>query len=1573
MNLLRPRREKLHKLLLNLAFIFMPLVTIGYASLQTALNVNADITNGVYSTLMEHDDVTTTTFGKEIARSSFESITIVDDIVIPLNAIDSWDVSDNHSGLVMAWYTDVDNDNQYELYIGQYAGVIANTNSQSAFSNFVNVTEINLNGFITSEVENMNSMFYKAGFNSPSFVINDLDLFNTSNVTNMFRMFYQAGNNATNFDISGVSEFDTSSVNIMSQMFYSAGSHATNFNIDLSEWETGEVISMSNMFQYSGYYSSTWSIGDLSEWDTSNVISMNNMFNGAGYSAAEFDMDYFGEWDTENVTNMNSMFYDCAKVKKLDISSFDMSGATDVTNMLGNMSSLKELVTPDVYPNSTIILTNTMYDSSMNSYSSLTSSSPTQTLLKAAYTVSFDKTSGTGTMNDQLILCNTATNLNANTFTKVGYYFKEWNTYSNGAGDTYANQASVTNLGAPGSTVHLYAMWEEDAAYFAGSYSNSIFANVTDVTNITAVEKFTGSSSVVQTLINNNTAVRIDNGATERKIYAWNDNGTIYWWTDAYTVYMNDYAHLLFSGLTNATSIDVSGINTSKVTNMSGAFGNTGQNATELTITGLDTWNTSSVTNMNRMFNNVSSVKNLDLSSFDMSSVTNVDYMLNGINSLVTLKTPSTYSSLNVTLPKTMYDSSRNAYTVIGSGTPTNTMLYAGYTISFNANGGSGGQSSDVVGIYSLSMPTISTTTPTKEGYTFQGWYDNATGGTQYYTAAGGSARTWDKTNNTTLYAQWSINNPTTPTITGGATKVYNYEDTTLTCASSTTYATGANKYYEFGYSTTSGGTVTWLGSPSTTATLSIGKAAYLGTRYYTCRVYASDGTLTSNTSTASTTTTMTLQRVKIIFNATTNSGTLSGTSPLYVQYGSGTLYTTADGSTTSSMPTASRTNYNWNGWYTAASSGSQVANTTPALTGTAVTNWTNANKQWIITTTSDKTLYATYTIKSYTVTAYANNGSISSTSGWTGTGSSATKSFTHGSTLTFPTVSRSGYILKGWYTAASGGTQVTTSTTVTAARSIYAQWNEDAAYFAGDGSTSYLANVTSLDNITTFVKSTASASTVQTYVSNGTAIKIDDGTTTRNIYAWYSSGTLYWWTDAATVYMNNNSHCLLRGLKYATSVSLAGINTSKVTDMSNMFRATGDLATSFSLNISNIDSSNVTDMNHMFASTGRNATSFSLNVSYLNTAKVTDMSYMFSYAGFLSTSWSVTGLTGLNTSSVQNMDSMLNGIAYNSTSAFSLNLSSWTVTNVTNMSNLFRMAAYNASSVTLNLSNWNTTKVTKMGYMFASLGYNTTSLSITGLSNFVTTNVTDMNHMFYQTGRGVTGTWSVGTINGWNVAKVTDMSYMFGEAGYNSSSITLNLSGWTVSAVKNMSYMFSYVGSNSSSVTISGLANWNVSAVTNMSGMFISLGESASTVSIGTLTNWTVTNVTDMSYMFSGMGKNNLSTFNIGTLTSWNTAKVTNMSFMFSNTATNATWSTLGTLKVYATNIQGIFNWATGVKVTMNIYSNPTTYSSAFFNSAYMNSASVVVNYKSTTTNIDSIIATKSSWSNVTKGSVLS
>lgn len=77
------------------------------------------------------------------------------------------------------------------------------------------------------------------------------------------------------------------------------------------------------------------------------------------------------------------------------------------------------------------------------------------------------------------------------------------------------------------------------------------------------------------------------------------------------------------------------------------------------------------------------------------------------------------------------------------------------YTVTFNANNGTGGASTATV-VYDATMAKL-TSLPTRTGYEFAGYYDAATGGTMYYGIDGTAARKWDKAANTTLYAQWVV------------------------------------------------------------------------------------------------------------------------------------------------------------------------------------------------------------------------------------------------------------------------------------------------------------------------------------------------------------------------------------------------------------------------------------------------------------------------------------------------------------------------------------------------------------------------------------------------------------------------------------------------------------------------------------------------------------------------------------------------------------------------------------------------------------------------------------------------
>ncbi|MCD7746703.1 MAG: leucine-rich repeat protein [Lachnospiraceae bacterium] len=120
--------------------------------------------------------------------------------------------------------------------------------------------------------------------------------------------------------------------------------------------------------------------------------------------------------------------------------------------------------------------------------------------------------------------------------------------------------------------------------------------------------------------------------------------------------------------------------------------------------------------------------------------------------------------------------------------------------------------------------------------------------------------------------------------------------------------------------------------------------------------------------------------------------------------------------STYGTLPDSTRTGYTFSGWYTAASGGSEVT------------------EDSTVSITAAQTLYAHWTVNTYTVTFNANGGSTSTSS----------KTVTYASTYgSLPEPTRTGYTFSGWYTAASGGSQVTASTTVsiTAAQTLYAHW----------------------------------------------------------------------------------------------------------------------------------------------------------------------------------------------------------------------------------------------------------------------------------------------------------------------------------------------------------------------------------------------------------------------------------------------------------------------------------------------------------------------------------------------------
>ena len=92
-------------------------------------------------------------------------------------------------------------------------------------------------------------------------------------------------------------------------------------------------------------------------------------------------------------------------------------------------------------------------------------------------------------------------------------------------------------------------------------------------------------------------------------------------------------SHMFFD-CTRLTTLDLSGFNTSAVTNMSNMF----YDCTSLTTLDLTGFDTSAVTDMYSMFNGCSRLTTLDLSGFDTSAVTRMEgmfFICHGLTSLI--------------------------------------------------------------------------------------------------------------------------------------------------------------------------------------------------------------------------------------------------------------------------------------------------------------------------------------------------------------------------------------------------------------------------------------------------------------------------------------------------------------------------------------------------------------------------------------------------------------------------------------------------------------------------------------------------------------------------------------------------------------------------------------------------------------------------------------------------------------------------------------------------------------------------------------------------------------------------
>ena len=194
-------------------------------------------------------------------------------------------------------------------------------------------------------------------------------------------------------------------------------------------------------------------------------------------------------------------------------------------------------------------------------------------------------------------------------------------------------------------------------------------------------------------------------------------------------------------------------------------------------------------------------------------------------------------------------------------------------------------------------------------------------------------------------------------------------------------------------------------------------------------------------------------------------------------------------------------------------------------------------------------------------------------------------------------------------------------------------------------------------------------------------------------------------------VIANQNSRGLFSHLENLQTIQgLENLDTSQVTDMSEMFRACFGLT---SLDVSHFDTSQVTDMGRMFEYCEKLT---NLDVSHFDTSQVTNMAWMFEYCEKLTS----LNVSHLDTSQVTNMAGMFDFCE----KLTNLDVSHFDTSRVTDMHIMFQ----NCQNLTnLDVSHLDTSQVTNMTGMFNDCE----KLTNLDVSHFDTSQVTDMGWMF--------------------------------------------------------------------------------------------------------------------------------------------------------------------------------------------------------------------------------------------------
>ena len=519
--------------------------------------------------------------------------------------------------------------------------VVAPADSSYLFLWLNHAFSIDLSGFDTSHVTSMGYLFASC----TGLASLDLSPLDTSNVTDMGGMF----SNCSSLTSLDLSPLDTSSVTDISEMFYGCTGLTS---LDLSPLDTSNVTCMKSMFNrctglasldlsplntvnvtdisYMFYGCSGLASLDLSPLDTSNVTDIRGMVSDCT-RLASLDLSFF---DTSNVTDMSYMFYNCTGLTSLDLSPLDTSNVTRLNSMFSNCSGLTSL---DLSP-----LDTSNVDSMQNLFSNCSG--------LTSLDLSSLNTSNVTTFSSMFSNCSNLTSIDLSSFdvrrfpdlSRMFYGCSKLETilvnviwpaeFDRSGRDMFKGCLSL--VGGNGTVYdpnHIDGTYARIDADGAPGY----------LTSITLDNVAVGKWGTCPWEISWDGILSVYPGTGASQDGKWRSPWKGY---EAYVtsvVFISENGEMvvapsdssyLLEGFSNVVSVDLSGLDTSNVTNMHYMF----CRCSKLASLDLSPLDTSNVTDMGGLFTNCSSLTSLDLSPLDTSNVTDFS-MFSGCSGLTSL------------------------------------------------------------------------------------------------------------------------------------------------------------------------------------------------------------------------------------------------------------------------------------------------------------------------------------------------------------------------------------------------------------------------------------------------------------------------------------------------------------------------------------------------------------------------------------------------------------------------------------------------------------------------------------------------------------------------------------------------------------------------------------------------------------------------------------------------------------------------------------------------------------------------------------------------------------------------